>query len=167
MNTKRIVTAIYPGTFDPITFGHIDIIRRAAKIFPNLIVAVAEDTLKSPLFPMEQRVEMVQNEIAKLRIDGVEVISFKGLLVKFVKSQHGSVIVRGLRAASDFEYEFQMSYMNHKIAPDIATVFIPANENGHFISSRFVKELARLGGDISGFVSKEVMEKLKGILRHE
>jgi len=166
MNTDRKITAIYPGTFDPITFGHIDIIKRAAKIFPNLVVAVAEDTLKSPLFLMEDRVEMVHNEIAKLKVGEIEVMSFKGLLVDFVKSQQGSVIIRGLRAASDFEYEFQMSYMNHKIAPDIATVFIPANENGHFISSRFVKELARLGGDISGFVSKEIAEKLRGIMTH-
>jgi pantetheine-phosphate adenylyltransferase len=161
------VSTIYPGTFDPITFGHLDIIKRAANIFPHLIVAIAEDTSKSPLFTLEERTKMVENEVARLKLSNIKVIPFKGLLVDFARKQGASVILRGLRAASDFEYEFQMSYMNFKIAPDIATIFIPANENGHFIASRFVKQLSRLGGDISGFVSKDVAEKLKLKFAHE
>lgn len=155
------VTAIYPGTFDPITKGHIEIIKRASRLFPHMIVAVAEDTNKSPLFSLDERVNMVREEVDHIKNHHtIEVLKFSGLLVEFASKNNASVLVRGLRAASDFEYEFQMSYMNHKMAPDIETIFIPANENGHFISSRFVKEMARLGAKIEGFVSERVAKKV-------
>lgn len=155
------VTAIYPGTFDPITKGHIEIIKRAAKLFPHLIIGVAEDTNKKPVFSLSERVEMVKEEITKVGGKAnIEVKEFSGLLVDFAHKSNATVLIRGLRAASDFEYEFQMSYMNHKMAPEIETIFIPANENGHFISSRFVKEMARLGAKIEGFVSENVASKV-------
>ncbi|MCE2993085.1 MAG: pantetheine-phosphate adenylyltransferase [Alphaproteobacteria bacterium] len=155
------VTAIYPGTFDPITKGHLDIIKRASKLFDRLIVAIADDTPKFPIFSLEERLQMTKDELAANIFNAnIEVMKFSGLLVDFAKQQGSFVIVRGLRAASDFEYEFQMSYMNHKIAPDIQTIFVPANENGHFISSRFVKELARLGSKVEGFVSPTIAGKL-------
>ncbi len=157
-----IVKAIYPGTFDPITRGHIEIIKRASKIFSHLIIGIAEDTNKSPLFSLSDRVDMAKAEIAKIENGdlNIEVLPFSGLLVDFAEHSKAVVIIRGLRAVSDFEYEFQMSYMNHKINSRVETLFIPANEAGHFISSRFVKEMARLGGEIEGFVSKEIAQKL-------
>ncbi len=156
------VKAIYPGTFDPITRGHMEIIKRAIKIFPSIIIGVAEDTTKSPLFSLKERVEMVRDEVAKLPklSASVEVTPFSGLLVEFTERSKAGVIIRGLRAVSDFEYEFQMAYMNHKINQKVETLFIPANEAGHFISSRFVKEMARLGGKIEGFVSDEIAQKV-------
>jgi pantetheine-phosphate adenylyltransferase len=154
--------AIYPGTFDPITLGHLDVINRAASIFSNLVIAVAEDTNKSPIFSLEERVSIVEKEIqnsVKSRTNLI-VKPFKGLLIDFAEQQNAKVILRGMRALSDFEYEFQMAFMNNKLAPNIQTFFIPASEKGHFISSRFVKELARLRGDLSKFVSKDVEKKL-------
>lgn len=159
MENKKV--AIYPGTFDPITFGHLDIIARSAKIFEQVIVAVAQDTKKSTHFSLEERVEMVNHEILRLNLSNVKVKAFSGLLVNFVKSEGARIIVRGLRALADFEYEFQMSYMNHKLQPDIETIFLPATENGHFISSSFVNEIARLGGNLKGYVSEEVAAKIK------
>ena len=156
---KKII-AIYPGTFDPITYGHMDIIKRSTKIFENLIIAVAEDTTKSPIFSVDDRVKMVKQEIKTLKNININVVSFSGLLIDFASKQKATVILRGLRAASDFEYEFQMSFMNYKLSSEIETLFLPASENGHFISSKFVKELARLGGNISGFVSNDVAERL-------
>lgn len=159
--TKKI--AIYPGTFDPITYGHMDIIRRAAKVFDTLIVAVAEDTVKQPIFSLKERVHMVKNEITHFKTAGkdIRVASFKGLLVGFALNQKANVIIRGMRAVSDFEYEFQMAYMNYKLSSEVETMFLPATESSHFISSRFVKELARLKGDLSGFVSFYVSKKLR------
>lgn len=156
------IKAIYPGTFDPITIGHFEIIKRACKIFPNLTIAVAKDTTKHPIFSADARVEMISRDITPLMGNGtkIEIKKFSGLLVDFAKGEQATVLIRGLRAASDFEYEFQMAYMNHKISPEIETIFLPANESGHFISSRFVKEMARLGGKIEGFVSKNVASKL-------
>jgi pantetheine-phosphate adenylyltransferase len=156
------VKVVYPGTFDPITNGHSDVIKRVCKIFPHLVIAVAEDTPKSPLFSIHKRVDQVLKEVRLLDRNSceVEVMPFSGLLVDFALSQDASLIIRGLRAASDFEYEFQMSYMNFKLSPNLETFFIPANENGHFISSRFVKELARLGGNVDNFVSKHIAEDL-------
>lgn len=160
---KEIV-AIYPGTFDPITHGHMDIIKRASKIFERLIIAVADDTPKSPVFSLAERVNIVEQEIKSLLNNNnkksIKVMPFSGLLVDFARSQKATVIIRGLRAASDFEYEFQMSYMNYKLASEVETLFMPATENGHFISSRFVKELARLKGNLKGFVSDNVARKL-------
>jgi pantetheine-phosphate adenylyltransferase len=155
---------VYPGTFDPITLGHRDIIKRAAKIADKLIIAVAADTAKTPIFSLEQRVEIVREDVASFIKEGanIEVIGFEGLLVNFAKDNNASIIIRGLRAVSDFEYEFQMSGMNAKMNPDIQTVFLPASESTHFIASRFVKQIARLGGDVSGFVSDAVRQKLEG-----
>jgi pantetheine-phosphate adenylyltransferase len=153
--------AIYPGTFDPITFGHADIIKRAASIFDTLIIA-AIDThgVKQTCFPVNERVEMIQSEIQRLKLSNVQVTQFSGLLVDFATKQGVNVLVRGIRALSDFEYEFQMSYINHKLNPTIQTLFIPATEEGHFISSSFVKQLARLQSDLSTFVSPFVADKL-------
>lgn len=154
--------AIYPGTFDPITLGHLDVIDRASSIFENLIVAVAENTNKSTIFSLEERLEIVKKEVANYpNLKGNVIIKpFKGLLIDFASHENAKVILRGMRALSDFEYEFQMAFMNNKQAPDIQTLFLPASEKGHFISSRFVKELARLKGDLNKFVSPDVAQKL-------
>jgi pantetheine-phosphate adenylyltransferase len=163
------IKVIYPGTFDPITFGHLDIIKRTAKIFGQLVVAVAEDTEKSPIFNLEERVELVNHDIEYLchMKKKIEVKSFKGLLMDFALEEKAAAIIRGMRALSDFEYEFQMAYMNHKLSPEIETIFLPASENGHFISSRFVKQLGRLGGNLSGFVSDNVAKKLREHFNNE
>jgi pantetheine-phosphate adenylyltransferase len=155
--------AIYPGTFDPITLGHMDLITRAAKSFPKLIVAVAGDTNKSTLFTLDERVNMAREEIDRVKPaeSNIEVTAFNGLLVDLAKRKGAKVIIRGLRAASDFEYEFQMSYVNHKLAPELETMFIPATEKSHFIASRFVREIARLNGDLTGFASESVAQKLR------
>lgn len=157
MAQKRI--AVYPGTFDPITFGHMDIIRRAVKIADKLIIAVAVDTAKTPLFSLDERVAMVKDDVAGLKGE-VEVVGFEGLLVNFANEHKASIIIRGLRAVSDFEYEFQMSGMNSKLEPLIQTVFLPASESTHFIASRFVKEIVRLKGDVDEFVSANVKKRL-------
>ena len=151
---------IYPGTFDPITNGHLDIIMRATRVVDNLIVAIADSDGKGPLFPLPERVAMVQEEIAALSFGNgtrIEVRPFSILLVDFVLQCRADMIVRGLRAVSDFEYEFQMAAMNARIASTIETVFLMASERCQFISSRFVKEIARLGGDVSSFVSPRVL----------
>lgn len=155
---------LYPGTFDPITNGHLDIIQRAMRLVDHLVVAVAENAGKGPLFSSAERVAMVQAEIAELKNPNgttVEVKSFGSLLVNFAHSVGAKVIIRGLRAVSDFEYEFQMAGMNSRIATDIETVFLMSSERCQFISSRFVKEIGRLDGDISSFVSSRVMEQLQ------
>lgn len=156
-------TAVYPGTFDPITFGHADVIKRAAQIVDKLIVAVAVDTSKKPIFDLQQRIDLVLQDISKMDIKGCEisVIGFEGLLVNFAKEHEASIIIRGLRAVSDFEYEFQMSGMNSKLNPEVQTVFLPASESTHFIASSFVKEIARLGGKVDDLVSKNVRNKLE------
>lgn len=155
--------AVYPGTFDPITFGHMDIIKRATKIVDTLIIAVARDTAKTPIFSLDERIAMVQEDLQPLQGQGasIKVVGFEGLLVEFAKEHKASVIIRGLRAVSDFEYEFQMAGMNSKMSPDIQTVFLPASETTHFIASRFVKEIVRLGGDVDGLVSDAVRRKLE------
>lgn len=155
-------TAIYPGTFDPITYGHIDVIKRAMSLSDKLVVAVAENVGKNPVFSLEKRVELVQKEISDLGLsDNVEVLEFGGLLVEFAKKNGASIIVRGLRAVSDYEYEIQLASMNSKLDPTIQTVFLPASENKQFIASNLVKEVAKLGGDVSCFVSKNVENELK------
>ena len=156
-------TCIYPGTFDPVTNGHMDIISRAARVVDTLIVGVAINAGKSPLFSLDERVEMVANEIAVATNSDtyrVDVRSFEGLLTDFAASCGASLIVRGLRAVSDFEYEFQMTGMNTKLKPNIETVFLMASEGEQFISSRLVKEIGSLGGDISQFVSAQVCERM-------
>jgi len=158
---KILKTAIYPGTFDPITFGHLDIIKRALKLVDRLVIAVAKDTSKNPLFSVAQRVELVKQEVAHLNKDNIiEVVGFEGLLIDFARQKESDIIIRGLRAVSDFEYEFQMFGMNSRLDPTIQTIFLPASESAHFIASRLVKEVARLGGNVSSFVSKNVEQEL-------
>mgnify|MGYP000228623435 CR=1 FL=1 len=154
------IIGVYPGTFDPITLGHIDIMKRAAIMVDKLIIGVAKDVAKSTLFNAEERAEMVKHEIKAFGIQA-EVHIFNGLLIYFAQQQSASMIIRGLRAVSDFDYEFQMSWVNYKLSSDINTVFLPASEDTQFISSSFVKEIAKLNGDISVFVSEYVCDKLK------
>lgn len=154
-------TAIYPGTFDPITFGHLDILQRASKVFDNVIVGIAANTSKTPLFTVQERFEIAKKEVSELNISNVTVKMFEGLLIDFVRKEGAKIIVRGLRAVSDFEFEFQMSYMNHKMSPEIETVFLPATENSHFISSSFVKQIALLQGNLDGLVSDYVSLQLR------
>jgi pantetheine-phosphate adenylyltransferase len=151
---------LYPGTFDPITNGHLDIVSRAVKVVDRLIVAVAVNAGKGPLFDLAERVAMVEAEVAEIRGAVIEVRPFDNLLVEFARSCGARLIVRGLRAVSDFEYEFQMAGMNARLAPDTETLFLMASERCQFISSRFVKEIGRLGGDISQFVSPRVKARL-------
>ena len=156
-------TAIYPGTFDPVTNGHVDMITRAAKIFSEVVVAVAINTAKRPFFSLEQRIDFVKDAVKDL--PSVRVVGFDTLLINFAKLQGASIILRGLRAVSDFEYEFQMFGMNAKLDPSIQTIFLPASESTHFIASRLVKEVARLGGNVSNFVSKNVEQELHKIFK--
>jgi pantetheine-phosphate adenylyltransferase len=156
-------TGIYPGTFDPITVGHMDIIKRALHVVDRLIIGVALDTGKAPVFDLAMRGKLVKEDVAALGEDAkrVEVKTFSGLLVNFAEESGANVIIRGLRAVSDFEYEFQMACMNSRLKADVETVFLTASESTHFISSRFVKQIARLGGDISSFVSPNVAGRLR------
>ena len=160
------MTAIYPGTFDPITIGHIDIIRRSLNIFDRLIIAVAQNSDKNPLFDHGKRKDIVEQSLQDVGLysDKIIVKSFSGLLVDFAKSHNSNIIIRGLRAVSDFEYEFQMACMNSKLSGDIETIFLPSSENTHFISSRFVKQIARLKGNVSKLVTKSVEQEIKNIL---
>jgi pantetheine-phosphate adenylyltransferase len=159
---ERQHAGVYPGTFDPVTNGHIDIIARASKLVHRLVIGVAENVGKGPLFPLEERVELVRAEteqIAQRSGTVIEVCSFTGLLVEFARSVNAGVIVRGLRAVSDFDYEFQMAGMNRRVAPEIDTLFLMASESHQFISSRFVKEIAQLGGDVTSFVPRLTLER--------
>jgi len=158
----RMRTGVYPGTFDPITNGHMDIVRRAARLVDRLVIGVARNAGKNPLFSIDERVELVREEVADLNNGErvVEVMAFDNLLVHFAESMGAALIIRGLRAVSDFEYEFQMVGMNARLAPGIETVFLMASERNQFISSRFVKEIGQMGGDISQFVSPRVAARL-------
>ncbi len=162
MSTLRV--GIYPGTFDPITNGHLDIIRRAAKIVDRLVVGVARNDGKGPLFATDERVEIVRHDIAqqldRKTADRIEVRAFESLLMKFAESVGARVIIRGLRAVSDFEYEFQMAGMNARLNTEIETVFLMSADRYQFISSRFVKEIGALGGDVTPFVSQYVADRL-------
>jgi len=151
--------AIYPGTFDPMTNGHLNIIERSAKVFPELIIAIAADTIKTPLFTQKERIALAQQTLKHL--PNVRVQGFRGLLVEFAREQNVEVIVRGIRAIADFEYERQMASMNQHLAPEIETVFLTPDEGYAHISSTFVREISALGGDVSAFVSPEVFKALK------
>ena len=153
--------ALYPGSFDPVTNGHLDIIQRGASLTDRLIVAVAKNAGKSPLFSIEQRIELLTNEIKSMQDKGritseVTVSTFSGLLIDYAQDQGASMILRGLRAVTDFEYEFQMTGMNRRMNPEIETVFLMASEKNQFIASSMVKEIANLDGDISSFVPESV-----------
>jgi pantetheine-phosphate adenylyltransferase len=161
-------TALYPGTFDPVTNGHLDIIGRAARLVDRLVVGVAINIGKGPLFDLEERVALVQAETAAIAARNgtiIEVKPFQGLLVQYAREVGARMIVRGLRAVSDFDYEFQMVGMNRRLDQEIETVFLMASETNQFIASRLVKEIARLGGDISGFVPKTTLERTLAKLR--
>ena len=164
--TRRIV--IYPGTFDPLTYGHLDIIERASKLGDELIVAVAANAGKGPLLSIKDRTELVAAEARRLTEDGsvttlITVLNFSTLLTDFAREQGASMIVRGLRAVSDFEIEFQMASINKRLHGDLETVFLMAAEHQHFVASRFVKEVSRFGGDISSFVPASVLRKMRDV----
>jgi len=161
MAASKMRTGVYPGTFDPVTNGHVDIISRATKVVDHLIVGIAANAGKDPLFSLDERVAMVEDDIAALGNPNITVKPFDNLLMDFVVDMGAQVIVRGLRAVSDFEYEFQMAGMNSRLNPAIETVFLMASDRHQFISSRFVKEIGLLGGDIRHFVSSGVAERLK------
>lgn len=157
MTSHRI--ALYPGTFDPVTHGHTDLVARAARVFDKVIVAIAESPLKTPLFSLDERIALVNQEINAL--PNVEVVGFSNLLVEFVQQMNAGVILRGLRAVSDFEYEFQLASMNRHLAQEVETLFMTPDERYGFISSSLVKEVARLHGDVSKFVCPEVRQALR------
>lgn len=156
-------TAVYPGTFDPVTYGHIDVIRRVSSIYDKVFVAVANSEDKAPLFSVDERIGMIKESITDL--GNVHVEGFDGLAVAYASARHSRVVVRGLRMISDFEYEFQMALTNRKLAPDIETVFMMPNEAFSYLSSRLIKEVARLGADVSAFVPEKVVMKLKEAMK--
>jgi len=153
--------AIYAGTFDPLTLGHLDLIERSAGIFPQVIVAAAADTVKKTLFSAQERVEMIRQVVQRPGLENVEVEIFDGLLVNYARSREVSVIIRGLRAYSDFEYEFQMALTNRKLEPEIETLFMMPKEVHSYVSSSTVKEVAKLGGNTSDFVPPEIQRELE------
>ena len=151
--------AVYPGTFDPITHGHTDLVTRAARVFEKVIVAIAESPHKTPFLSLEKRIKLAETQLGGL--DNIEIVGFSNLLVDFVRESNASVIVRGLRAVSDFEYEFQLASMNRNLCEDIETMFLTPDEKYGFISSTLVREVARLGGDVSQFVGAEIEVAMK------
>ena len=159
MTLKAPLTAVYPGTFDPMTLGHEDLMRRAARLFPRLILAVAAGHHKRTMFTIAERLE-IATELA-LPYGNVEVVAFRGLLRDFVVDNGGKVVVRGLRAVSDFEYEFQMAGMNRQLMPDVETLFLTPSDQYQFVSGTFVREIAVLGGDVSKFVAPSVLARLR------
>jgi pantetheine-phosphate adenylyltransferase len=150
--------AVYPGTFDPLTRGHEDLVRRAARLFDRVVVAIADSKAKRPMFDLAERVDMAREVLADH--DNVEVVGFSGLLMDFMRGQGAHVILRGLRAVSDFEYEFQMAGMNRQLYPDVETMFLTPSEQYMFISATMVREIATLGGDVSLFVSPSVVDRI-------
>jgi pantetheine-phosphate adenylyltransferase len=153
------VRALYPGTFDPPTNGHIDLIQRGAKLFDHLIVAILNNPVKNPLFTVEERVEMLRESTAALT--NVSVATFDGLMVEFARQQGASAVLRGIRAISDYEYEFQMALMNRRLAPEIETVFLQPAGRYSFVSSRMLKEVFAFGGEVSGLVPPNVLKRLR------
>ena len=161
--TERI--GLYPGSFDPITNGHMDIIKRSLKIVDKLIVGIAVNDSKSEYFSTEERQKIIEEDIENIGLsDKIKIHSFEGLLMDYAKNCGASIIIRGLRAVSDFEYEFQMTGMNARLEPSIDTVFLMSSENQHFISSKLVKEVFKFNGDISSFVSANVLKNMKNKL---
>jgi len=156
-------TAIYPGSFDPLTNGHLDLVQRATKLFDHVVVAVARSDSKNPLFTLAERVALVEQGVKK--IPNVSVESFDGLLVDYVEKRGGQAVIRGLRAISDFEFEFQLALMNRKLNERVETIFMMPKETYTFLSSRIIKEVARLGGDIGTFVPAHVSEALRKKLK--
>lgn len=160
----KLLTGVYPGTFDPVTLGHLDIVERALKVVDHLIVGVADNPGKGPLFTAAERVALLKNDLAnnpKIKGKSWEVVAFDNLLMDFVRQRGARVIVRGLRAVSDFEYEFQMAGMNSYLDHGVETVFLMAQDKHQLIASRFVKEIARLGGEVSHFVTPSVRKALR------
>ena len=153
--------AIYPGTFDPITNGHLDIIIRSIKFVDKLIIAVSKNNKKNTLFDINERIEMIKKVIEDQNISNIEVDDFEGLLMNYANKKKANIIIRGLRAISDFEYEFQMTGMNYKLDPKIETVFLMSSDKYQLISSKLIKEISSLKGDVSKFVPNAVEEKLK------
>lgn len=151
-------TAIYPGTFDPVTNGHVDVAKRAAELFDRVIVCVAVNTLKAPLFSGAERVGMIRESLSDIK--NIEVEEFTGLLVDYARNKKAEAIVRGLRAVSDFEYEFQMALTNRKLCAEVDTIFLMPHENYTYLNSTIVREIARFGGDVSEFVPEHVKEQL-------
>jgi len=161
--SEQAITAVYPGSFDPFHLGHLDIVRRAVAIFPNVVVAVLENTDKTPLLPPEKRVELIRETLKEYR--SVEVASFSGLLVDFMRQTRARVILRGMRAVSDFEYEFQIALMNRRLWNLAETVFLTPNEEFTYLSGRVVREVWRLGGDVSGLVPEPAQRALNALRR--
>jgi pantetheine-phosphate adenylyltransferase len=155
--------AIYPGSFDPVTFGHLDVIDRARKLFDEVIVAVAHNDQKNPLFSLEDRLAFLKNALGKIK--NVEVAPLDGLLVNFALARKATAVIRGLRAISDFEFEFQMALMNRKLEATVETIFLMPKEEYTYLSSRIVKEIARLGGDVKDFVPARVATELRRKLK--
>ncbi len=153
------VTAIYPGSFDPVTYGHLDLVARGAKIFDRLIVGVLQNSAKNPLFSVAERVEMLREGVG--RFGNVEVATFEGLLVDFAREQGARAILRGIRAISDYEYELQMAHMNRRLNPEVETIFLMPDVKYSYVSSRLVKEAFRLGGSVEGLVPEWVIERLR------
>ena len=153
---------IYPGTFDPMTMGHMDIVKRSLKIVDNLVIAVANNINKDSLFNIDERIQIINKDISNFNEinSKIKVTELSGLLTTFAKNQNATCIIRGLRAVSDFEYEFQMTGMNYQLNPDIETIFLMTSEKNSFISSNFVKEVHKLGGNVSNFVSKNTLIEL-------
>jgi len=154
------VTALYPGTFDPPTNGHVDLIQRGAKLFDHLTVAILNNREKNPLFTVEERVEMLKEVTGTLT--NVSIATFEGLMVEFARKQGASAVLRGIRAISDYEYEFQMALMNRRLAPEIETVFLQPAGRYSFVSSRMLKEVFSFGGDVTGLVPPNVLKRLRG-----
>ena len=158
--TKNI--AVYPGTFDPFTFGHLDVVRRASKMFEKIIISVAENSNKTSLFNIKERKEIIEEVIInETKLDNIQIKGFNGLLVDHVKDVGAVAVLRGLRALSDFEYEFQMAGINARLSSEFETIFLMASENQQFVASRFVKEIHSLGGDVSSFVPGTVLRYLE------
>lgn len=165
MPNRSTRKAIYPGSFDPITNGHLDVLERASKLFDEVVICVARDNQKASLFTVEERVQLISDACKKMRLKNVRAVPFSGLLVEFARKEKACAVLRGLRAVSDFEFEFQMALMNRKLDPKVETLFLMPREELTYISSRIVKEIGRLGGDVGLFVPANVAAALRSKLQ--